>query len=658
MIPTVVVPRLRRPAFVTSFNGLATVTACAWPGVTEGGGQVTIRVPAAASGARFYSPALATGAVTIMPAALASGVVAYAPRVIAAGPAIIPPVLLPTVTAFVPSIQPGAATVLPVLLGSGSALFPASVQAPVAGAVAPALLASSAAVLAPAVQPGSVAVQPLLLASAAAFYAPVLQMVTAGTIQPILLPSTAAAFAPTIAAGAVTVSPPVLTSGVQQYAPTIQPGAAAVAPAALASTASFYAPAVLPGVATVAAPALPSAAAIYPPSVQPGAARIAPALLASTGIASAPVVTVAAAIPTLNITSLQTKLSAGQRARWGLVGDSVTAGYGSKDMVGTANGNGPEQAGNYLRQNSWPSQYAALLTAAGIPARADSFFSGAMGGTNIAQLAAAYPGMSFGAGWSVAGINTIGGLFITCSGTGSMVFTPQVAANSFDIYITGYDGLGTFAVTDASGTLATISESEVTGLVMGGSAYRKVTVTRAVASSAPISIQRTGVGGDIYIDGIVPFDTTSPRLELINLGWPGSSTNEWVTTSDNSAWAPRYALGTLLFDHWSIELAANDANNGVSVSTFQANLTTLVGLLSGTKRLIKTNKATGGGFQVPASFLTAIDSVSTANNLPAPIDFNGGITLANPGDYFDSIHLVKSGYAKKAARAYAETVNA
>ncbi|GEM_PF-4993144 len=329
MIPIVTVPRLRRPAFVTSAHGLATITARAWPGLGEGDGRLIVRPLLLSSGAGFYTPAVAPGLVSVGPFLQATGFIAYPPPVIAAGTAIIPPALLSTVTGFTPSVQPGAAAVLPALLGSlvatfvpsvqaqsagtilppalasssttffpvvqpgaatigpallgvGSAGFAPFVQAPAAGAILPALLAATSITFPPAIQPDGVAIQPLLLASAAAFYAPVVQMVTAGTVQPIIRPSSVVVFPLSLAAGTVTVAAPVLASGAQQFVPVIQPGVATAAPAALASTAGLYAPSVLPGSATVTAPARASAAAAYAPVVQPGSAQIAPALLAST----------------------------------------------------------------------------------------------------------------------------------------------------------------------------------------------------------------------------------------------------------------------------------------------------------------------------------------------------------------------------------------
>jgi hypothetical protein len=343
-------------------------------------------------------------------------------------------------------------------------------------------------------------------------------------------------------------------------------------------------------------------------------------------------------------------------AVFAMVGDSVTRGYGA----GLASGPGTGSAnlsGNFLVSNSWPHQLAALWSAAGIPARSDAFFGSGNPTTanqQPADVTAANPNVTFGSGWAVGGSGTtnyhLGGtVFYNSTTTSSMSFAPEIAANQFDIYYDQRPGDTTFTVSDASGTLATINPS-------GTAAFMKATVNRSISSTSPISIQKTSASGAILIVGIVPRDTTAPRLEIWNLGAPGWKTGDWQVAS--APYSPFPALATLSPDLFSIQLGANDANQGVTATQFQINEQALVNQLKSTGAdvvQIKTHRGSGHtqtATDLPDAFLTAIDAVNSASALSLPaINLNTGISLV-PADYFDAIHLTQQGYAKEAAYAF------
>jgi len=371
----------------------------------------------------------------------------------------------------------------------------------------------------------------------------------------------------------------------------------------------------------------------------------------------------AVTLPKLSAGIARVKAGTG-RAVVAMIGDSVTDGWGGGATTGTATGTTPSVSPNFKRANSYPSQLAASYTAAGVPSRSDAFISGVTKSEAIADLLSAYPNMTAGTGWSVSNIASLGGGLLTCSssGTGALTFQPLFTADTFDIIVTGFSGLGQFTVTDvASGTiLATIDETDVTqGIKQGTSAARIVPVTRSAHTTDPISIQRIS-GGALFIIAIIPRDSTSPRLEFLNMGYPGSKTNDWVTTADNSAWAPIFALGLLngYIDAFQIELGPNDANGSVAASTYQTNLQTLATKLSsyGDGTLVKTHPAnpTTNSYNLPSAYLSAIDTVQASLNSNPALDFNSLSYVTS--DYYDSIHLAQPGYGKEASawKAYTD----
>lgn len=346
------------------------------------------------------------------------------------------------------------------------------------------------------------------------------------------------------------------------------------------------------------------------------------------------------------------------RARMAFVGDSTIAGWGSGGVVGTGAGATPGSGGNYLRASSTPQQLSVLLSAAGIPTRADAIFgTGTTTANTVAEYVVVNPGNTFGADWGVHSSSTLGGNSLTSAATGTTSWVTrswEYAADTFDIYYMTLAGFGTFTVTDASGTLATVDASVVVlpvGAASGG--LSKVTVSRATASKLPISIQRTGVGGAIFIVGIVPYDSNSPRLEIWNMGWGGSKTSDWTLAGSNG-WKAYYAL-TLIEqpDLWYLELGLNDRFNAVSPETYQANLNTLAARLkAGGGDLImgKPHRPYLGNiaYNLTVAHLAAIDTVALARGAAALVD---NYTPTNLGvtDYYDAVHLTGPGYAKKAA---------
>lgn len=375
--------------------------------------------------------------------------------------------------------------------------------------------------------------------------------------------------------------------------------------------------------------------------------------------------------PTPSVTyafpAVQAKRSAGQRAQIGVIGDSAVAGWGGGVATGTANGTGAGSPPNYLRVNAWPQQLRALLAALGQKVRSDAYFS-CSSGTSISDLQAANPNIVLGSGW-VLGNTGLSGTILQCpnTSTAATTFTPEVAADTFEFYCSSQAGVATFTVSDSDGVFATIDTSNQSGaqVIVGSLGLKRFTATRAVPSTKPISIARNGTGGTLYIQGIVPSDTTNPMLEILNMGWPASRAygtdgstphwNIWATPSSMNASTPYNALGVLSCDGYIVELGTNDANASIAASDFQTAMTNIASKLKGQASnnganvaLVKCRTTIGGyaSYNMSADMLAVIDTV-TANLSLAPIINYNAINFVTT-DRFDGTHPAQPGYGKEA----------
>ncbi|NLS27922.1 hypothetical protein S2M10_29240 [Sphingomonas sp. S2M10] len=368
--------------------------------------------------------------------------------------------------------------------------------------------------------------------------------------------------------------------------------------------------------------------------------------------------------PTFTLSALQAKKDANQRQIAVYLGDSLTAGWGSGALVGTASGTGAGSGGNFLRANAYPQQVADKLNARGILARADAFCSSMINNV-VADLSASNPNITMGTGWTLKNLS-FGGFMVWFTGStfGSFGYTPQYPADKFDIVYATFGSLASaMTVSDANGPLSpspvdcrAVTGSNVT--LNGNSGMRRTTFTRSGGPSLdPISI--ASAGGDIYIALIVPHDTTSPRLEIINIGWPGSkaydTAGNWspnTTPSAANAWAAFYAIGAIDADAWFVELGANDKNLGVAAGDYQAALTNIINRIkaitpSANIVPVKTNTGvSGSNYTLTSDFLTAIDTVAASLSLSPVLDYTT-LSLVT-ADRYDTIHLARPGYGKKA----------
>jgi lysophospholipase L1-like esterase len=380
-----------------------------------------------------------------------------------------------------------------------------------------------------------------------------------------------------------------------------------------------------------------------------------------------------AGTPTPGVTfafpAVQSKMASGQRSQIGIVGDSAVAGWGSGILTGNAAGANAGNPGNYVRAKSWPSQLKNLLVAAGIPCRSDAYFSSQID-TNLTNMQSANPNIVVGSGWVLA-VYSLSGTVLQSPNTvtSNTQFTPEIAADKFDILHSANAGLGTILITDEDGLNVSIDCSTNAGAQVinsTGLGMKRTTVSRPVASTKPIQISRS-TGGAIYIEGIIPYNSVTPCLELLNMGWPGSRAygtsgsgiwNIWADPSTMGAITPYNALGALNCDAYIIELGTNDAAASIADADFQTAMTNIATKLKGQAgnnglnvAVVKCRTTIGSyaSYNMTPGYLAALDTITSSLGLSPVINFNT-ISFVT-ADRFDGTHLTEQGYGKEAVVA-------
>lgn len=359
------------------------------------------------------------------------------------------------------------------------------------------------------------------------------------------------------------------------------------------------------------------------------------------------------ALPSLHTAAIRVQAGTGRGVLLA-VGDSTTRGWGSGLDAGHGDGTGGAyNAGISLR--GWPAQFSAALTSAGLPSRCDAIVGGLQPSMTFDDWLSTYaPMVAGGDGWG-RGLNSLGGYGIVCpdANNNALSYTPQATANRFDVLVWAYPGKGALTISDTSGMLGEI-DTAIPGPLGDGMA-KLVTISRPISSTSPISIQRkSGSTGDIYVVGVIPYDTTSPRMEVINLGFPGSTAADQIVAGGFAGFDSLPIFANYV-DGSTLCLGINDSNQNTDATTFQSNLQKLSSRLKtlGDVQLIKPHKALNGGVStnpgttnVPDSYLAAIDAVQATIGAYPAINFNV-LDSSIAADYADAIHRSKQGYAKE-----------
>jgi lysophospholipase L1-like esterase len=162
-----------------------------------------------------------------------------------------------------------------------------------------------------------------------------------------------------------------------------------------------------------------------------------------------------------------------------------------------------------------------------------------------------------------SGTFDLGGYALFLSATTHKVsFTPVLPFDTIDLYYHTFGGNGTFTVDiDGGASLGTINTNQA-------SLFRKTSFSVALGTH---TINCNWASGFSVFSGIAVRDTTTPRIEVYNMGAAGSKAIDW---QDQGA-----SLVTTGVDAVFINLTINDAVAATSLSAYEASLQTLISSL-------------------------------------------------------------------------------
>jgi hypothetical protein len=312
------------------------------------------------------------------------------------------------------------------------------------------------------------------------------------------------------------------------------------------------------------------------------------------------------------------------------VGDSTT--FGSWSL--------PSDTGD-LVGSSYPTRLSQYLNAASLPTQRDSFMNtGAGSETVLANDARVVAG-----NWTVVNLPTVGGGGISASSSGSpLQFTPTSSVDKFRVWYLTAPSAGVGSLNIDGGTATTLTET-------GSNGFTSITLTATGAGKHTLNASWTS-GGQIFIAGIEAYNSTTSQVEMMNAGWPLSTTGNWVASG--SPWLPLPAVGAIAPDLILLDLGINDWKNTVAVSTYKSNLQTMITAYKATSDVILVTPAPSQTTSTPLAtqqtFINALYELAISNNIPIIDNWSrwGSYERANASPllyYTNSLHPNANGYS-------------
>ncbi len=330
------------------------------------------------------------------------------------------------------------------------------------------------------------------------------------------------------------------------------------------------------------------------------------------------------------------KVRSGDRrnARVMCIGDSVTAGAGSP--LGASGG-----VINYVGCTpfSYPAQIAKILTLRGIPAFQSGIFGKADYHGSNTTVAQNDPRWSLGTGWAqgVWALTLGGTTLVNTNTTNPASFTP---ASIFDTIELWYQPIQPIAINIGGGTIGTAPSTGA-----NTTSYRLQSCARGLNT-----VNFVPNGGFLCgITGVNTYDSTIPAVSIIQTGWGGAKTGDFL--GGDPGVNPNVTNALISRDLTIVMLGLNDANQNVSAVNYIANMT----------QICSTSLAAGGSMIIvgptPSNIAPALISqyLAPLQALAASI----GAVFINPADRFvnvatfeadglitsDLTHPNKNGYA-------------
>ena len=316
--------------------------------------------------------------------------------------------------------------------------------------------------------------------------------------------------------------------------------------------------------------------------------------------------------PTVNLTHWRAAkaavLAGTGRATLDYAGDSTTLGWGS-GTGGTAYTGAHDLSG--------AMQSAHYMQVGGLPTTFDSQMGGIGGGMNSLAFLAAY-NQRFsitGSGWALLPndptINTLGGTYVdnTTTTADLLKATPAVQVDTFKIFAYQNTPLGSYSWNIDGGADTTINQSALPASV-------KITTVSTTKGAHVLNLKR--VSGAAYQIGWIAYDSTTPAIDVVKMGWGGSTSSNWNPTT--TGWEPVSAIPVLGAALLVINLGINDWETGIPPATTAANIQALITAQknAGGDVIICMPTPTGGTASpaTQATYLPPLIALANSNNIP------------------------------------------
>jgi len=325
----------------------------------------------------------------------------------------------------------------------------------------------------------------------------------------------------------------------------------------------------------------------------------------------------------------------------GIIGDSTTMGAGA--------GTGGTTNTTNARPKCVARQLVGQFTQLGIAARADSFM-GDQGYFNVGGSLTGYPSYDPRVAFTgTTGIypngayRSLGGIYFQLkAASDTLTFTPE---NSWDTAVIYYENGATGVATMSLGNAGAITGGSTVTTTNSGNAFSfgKQTITIAKAATSLIFTQTSGTP---VIRGVWCYDSTTPSVNIFNLGIYGEQLNVIQPFTTN-------AFASDLYDVVLINMSINDIGASVSDSSYITALSALVSSArsAGTDVIVATTQPTQTTAirtaAVVNAYWLAITNFCASSGIPV-VDLNTrmGTYVSNNtnGLMFDALHPNAAGY--------------
>ena len=300
-------------------------------------------------------------------------------------------------------------------------------------------------------------------------------------------------------------------------------------------------------------------------------------------------------------TALAAVLAQSANARVCMAGDSTQRGFWS-----LPSGNQVFYAPALQLSRILQSQYHIQAQAANWFGSASSLY------ISPYQLLSADSRLSVNSAWAGNPSNQVpGGYAMTASSAGTLAFTPTENVNTFRIFYLKNSSAGVISANIDGGTATTQSTSGSPGIGV-------LTLTASTVGAHTLNVTWSS-GGPVDLWGEEGYDSTS-HMVLVELMGNGGGTSANFADRSNP-YGAGYSLpwATLGCDLTVYEAGINDWGTSIAVSTFSANMQTVISALLATGADVALVSGNPSGNQTPAvmlPYVAALQALAESNSNP------------------------------------------